>query len=77
MPDNSPLTVPAGPYADDLNILTGNLHDMKLQIKKIEMFGTWMSLDLAPQTCSLAGILHHTSKSYGTRADDWTLLDLC
>ena len=74
-PDNNPLTVPAGAYADDLNILAGDLHDMKLQVEKIERYGSWMSLGLAPQKCALTGILHHTAKRHGTHADDWSLLE--
>lgn len=69
-PADQPLTVPAGAYADDLNVLKGDLADMRRQITKIESFGTWLSLGVAPNKCSLPGILHRSASSFklGTRA---------
>ena len=44
-------------YADDISITTGTLEDMKIQLRKIQLFSSYTGLELQIQKCEVTGAL--------------------
>ena len=54
----SPKTIAALAYADDLNALTSNLSNLKLQADKVGRFSKWSGMEVNAKKCAASAILH-------------------
>ena len=64
-------TVAALAYADDLQALTGNLSNLKLQAEKVERFSCWSGMEVNARKCAASAILHgHASAGLVKCPDD-------
>ena len=51
------LTYDSHGYADDISITTGTIEDMKVQLKKIQLFSEYKGLELQIKKCEVTGAL--------------------
>ena len=63
-------TVAALAYADDLNALTNDLSNLKLQAEKVGRFSNWSGMEVNAKKCAASAILHAQASAGPVKSPD-------